>query len=79
MTATVSTNGEVKLPEEIRELLGVESGGTIDFQIDHCKVAVSKTPGTIEDFMNVLPKAKKSFTVEEMNEAKAKGATHGGS
>ncbi len=79
MTATVSTNGDVTLPEEIRNLLGVASGGTIDFQIDHSKIAVSKAPGTLEDFMKVLPRAKKSFTIEEMNESIEQSASLGSS
>ena len=42
------------------------------------KVTPERKKGTLDDFINALPRSERSFTVEEMNEAIAQAACDGG-
>jgi AbrB family looped-hinge helix DNA binding protein len=81
MQATITSKGQVTVPAKIRAELNLRAGDHLDFQIENgtIKVTPERKKGTLDDFMNILPKATRSYTVEEMNEAIAEGACDGGS
>ena len=81
MQATLTSKGQVTVPVKIRELLNLHTGDKLDFQIEGTAIKVSpaKKKGTLEELMNILPRATRSYTVEEMNEGIAQGACDGGS
>lgn len=79
MQATITSKGQVTVPVKIRAELNLRAGDQLDFQIENgtIKVTPERKNGTLDDFINALPKSKRSFTVEEMNAAIAKAACHG--
>ena len=74
MNATLPSKGQITVPIEIRNQLGLQAGDRLDFQLKDGKVEVTKVAGTLDRFMNTLPKARKAFTTEQINEAIATGA-----
>jgi bifunctional DNA-binding transcriptional regulator/antitoxin component of YhaV-PrlF toxin-antitoxin module len=69
------------VPVKIREQLNLQTGDKLNFEIEGTSIKVSpaRKKGTLEELMNILPRAKRSYTVEEMNEGIAQGACDGGS
>jgi len=80
MQATITSKGQVTVPVKIRTELNLRAGDQLDFRIENgtIKVTPERKKGTLDDFINALPKSERSFTVEEMNAAIAKAACHGG-
>jgi antitoxin PrlF len=73
--ATVSSQGQVTVPKEIRERLGLRAGSKLRFEIDEDKRVVLRASGhSILDFVGVLPRPKRAMTLREMDEAIARGA-----
>ena len=61
--------GQVTLPKEVRERLGVRPGGKVRFAIEEGgRVAVSARPSSIQDLFGILGKPPRSATLEEMDE-----------
>jgi len=81
MRTTLTSKGQVTVPAKIRQQLNLQTGDKLDFQIEGTSIKVSpaRKKGTLEELMNILPRAKRSYTVEEMNEGIAQGACDGGS
>jgi AbrB family looped-hinge helix DNA binding protein len=81
MQTTLTSKGQVTVPAKIRQQLNLQTGDKLDFQIEGTSIKVSpaRKKGTLEELMNILPRAKRSYTVEEMNEGIAQGACDGGS
>lgn len=79
MQTTLTSKGQVTVPAKIREQLNLKTGDTLDFQVEDGAIkVVPVAKGSLEHLMSILPKATRSFTVEEMNEAIAEGACDGG-
>lgn len=72
-TATVTSKGQVTVPKEIRERLGLEKGDRIEFRVDRQgRVLVeSVAPSRPDPLAGMLQKyaRKPAPTIEEMNEA----------
>jgi antitoxin PrlF len=81
MQSTLTSKGQVTVPAKIRQQLNLHTGDKLNFQIEGTTIKVSpaKKKGSLEELMNILPRAKRSYTVEEMNEGIAQGACDGGS
>lgn len=80
MQTTITSKGQVTVPAEIREKLNLRTGDRLDFEIENGAIRVVPVgKGTLEEFMGILPKATRTVSVEEMNEAIAQGACDGGS
>jgi antitoxin PrlF len=79
MQTTLTSKGQVTVPAKIRQQLNLQTGDTLDFQIEGGAIkVVPVAKGSLEAFMSILPKATRSYTIEEMNEGIAQGACHGG-
>lgn len=74
--ATVSRQGQVTLPKELRERLGLRAGGKLRFTLeeDGRVVASAREGPSILDFVGSLPKRTRPVTLEEMDEAIEQGA-----
>jgi antitoxin PrlF len=67
--ATMTSKGQITLPKEIRERLGVRTGGKLCFAVeDGNRVVVSARPSSIQDAFGMLGKPPRSATLEEMDE-----------
>ena len=71
MITKVTSKGQVTLPKQIREELGIEFGDFIDFQIKDNMVIIKPihTKGDLMDLKGIL-KAGRSATDEEIKNAK---------
>jgi bifunctional DNA-binding transcriptional regulator/antitoxin component of YhaV-PrlF toxin-antitoxin module len=76
-TLTVTTRGQVTFRKKVLEHLGIEAGGKIELDLlpdGRGMIRAAKPNGKIQDFFGVLAgKTKKIATIEEMNEATARG------
>ena|SRR5450432_172196 len=74
---TVTARGQVTFRKEILQHLGVKPGSKIDLDLlpdGRGMIRAAKPTGKIQDFFGVLAgKTKKVATIEEMNEAAARG------
>ena len=76
-TLTVTTRGQVTFRKKVMEHLGVKPGGKIELDLlpeGRGMIHAARPSGKIEDFFGVLAgKTKKIATIEEINEAAARG------
>jgi len=71
----LSTKGQVVLPKEVRDTLGISSGTELEVEVRDGVVLlrpIRKT--TVEDLVGMLEWSGPAKTLEEMEEAIAKGA-----
>lgn len=66
---TLTSKGQITLPKEVREQLGLKSGDRVEIYVDHDGRAVIERTLTLEELARVLPRPEKALSVEEINEA----------
>ena len=67
----IGEKGQVVIPRDIRELLGLKQGSSIVFEINDREVKIRPEKNAeeiVEDFFNV-PKIKKKLTQKEIKKA----------
>src|SRR3972149_6974628 len=68
--ATVTTDGKMTIPKELRERLGGRKGGKLRFTMeDRNRVVITPVFARLSDLVGILPKPKRAVTIEEMDEA----------
>jgi len=73
--ATVTSKGQVTIPKEIRDHLGVRAGGKLRFTSDaDGRVVVTPAMLSIRRLFGILGKPPRRATLEEMDEAIRRGA-----
>jgi bifunctional DNA-binding transcriptional regulator/antitoxin component of YhaV-PrlF toxin-antitoxin module len=74
---TVTDRGQVTFRKKVMEHLGVEPGGKIELELlpdGRGLIRAARPTGRIQDFFGVLAgKTKKVASIEEINEAAARG------
>jgi AbrB family looped-hinge helix DNA binding protein len=69
-TATVTTKGQITIPKEVRDAMGIEAGDRVEFVAEgkgvYKVVAATKD---VRHLKGLVPKAAKPVSVEEMNRA----------
>jgi AbrB family looped-hinge helix DNA binding protein len=75
-TATMTTKGQITIPKEVREVLGLEAGHRISFQLRDDGV-VEMVPETVDimSLCGILKPAVQGVTLKDMEEAIQQGAT----
>jgi len=74
-SATITSKGQVTVPKEIREKLNLKPGDKVEFIPDgDRKVTLYAKNLPVEALKGFLPRPKRAATIEEMNEAIARGA-----
>lgn len=70
-TATVTSKGQVTIPQKIRELLKVKTGDQIDFIVDKKgRVMILGATTSIRDLKGILHRpGRKPVSLKEMEEA----------
>lgn len=73
--STVTSNGQVTIPKEVRERLHLRSGHKLRFVVENGNRAII-TPASkrLSDLAGVLPKPEKVVTLEQMDDAIARSA-----
>lgn len=73
--ATVTSKGQVTIPKEVREQLRLRSGHKLRFTVENGNRAVMRPVSKrLGDLAGILPKPKRTLTLEEMDEAIQSGA-----
>jgi AbrB family looped-hinge helix DNA binding protein len=68
--ATITSKGQLTLPKEVREHLGVDQGDRVEFVVEaNGAVRVRRLAGSIEQLYGILQRpGLEPLTVEEMDE-----------
>jgi antitoxin PrlF len=73
--ATVSSKGQITLPKEIRDRLGVRGAGKLRFVVEEDGVVLERKSATIDDLFGILHRpGMRARTIDEINEGVIKGA-----
>jgi len=75
-TATITSKGQITIPKDIRDSLGLQSGDKIKFiQTEKGQTAFLPISESIMDLKGMVTKPKKPVSIEEMNQTiKRRGA-----
>lgn len=72
---TVSQRGQVVLPKELRDRLGVSAGGKLEAHIDGERIVIHPKTRSITELFGMLHRPeRRPLTLEEMDDAIAEGA-----
>ena len=75
MIATLTAKGQITLPKIFRTKLNLHSGDKMDFvMLDNGVLQVVPLKQSPKKLKGIVPRAAKSVTIEEMNQAIADGA-----
>ncbi|GMU47772.1 MAG: hypothetical protein AMXMBFR26_25540 [Porticoccaceae bacterium] len=75
MEATLTSKGQVTIPKAVRDALHLRTGDRLDFILEpDGTVRVLPITGSVKRLKGLLPKPSRTLTVEEMDDAIAKGA-----
>lgn len=73
--ATVTSKGQITIPKEVREALGLETGHRVSFQVrEDGVVEMSSENLDVMSLCGALKPAVRGVTLENMEEAIRKGA-----
>lgn len=71
MTATLTSKGQITIPQQVRDALGLKAGQKVDFHVlpdGRVELEVLRQM-SVEDLQNILPKSKVKLSTEQMDEA----------
>jgi antitoxin PrlF len=73
--STVTSKGQITIPKQIRDRLRLEPGHRVEFQVDRQGQIIMRAKNVdIRDLKGILrSKRKTPLSIEEMNEAIARG------
>jgi AbrB family looped-hinge helix DNA binding protein len=72
-TATVTTKGQITIPKEVRDAMGIEAGDRVEFIAEEKGVyKVVAATKDVRHLKGLVPKPAKPVSVEEMNRAVAR-------
>ncbi|GAB4356586.1 MAG: hypothetical protein Kow0073_14250 [Immundisolibacter sp.] len=75
MEATLTSKGRVTIPKAVRDALHLRTGDRLGFILEaDGSVRVLPINGSIRRLKGILPKPSRALTVQEMDDAIAKGA-----
>lgn len=76
MTATLTSKGQLTLPKEIRNRLHLQPGDRLDFMLEEDgTVRMVPVTASLRELKGILPKSKRTLSLEEMDAAIAKAAS----
>jgi len=78
-TATMTSKGQVTIPAEVRQRMGLGTGDRIEFvELETGNFAIKPAIDDVRSLKGVLRKPRKSVSVDDMNAAIRKRAAAGG-
>ena len=72
--STVTSKGQITLPKEIRDHLGLETGDRVSFEIRDGAVYVEAETIDVRTLRGVVNRRGRNVTIEAMDEAIRRGA-----
>jgi len=78
MTATLTSKGQITIPQAVRDALGLKPGQKLDFHVmPDGRIAVEVLrQATLDELKSLLPKARKRLSLEDMDAVIADAAGH---
>ena len=78
--STVTSKGQITIPKEVRDDLGLEAGSTVMFvKVGEGSYRMVARTGRIQDLAGVLRRSdRQPLTIDEMNEGIARAAAESG-
>ena len=68
--ATLTSKGQITIPKEVRERLGVEAGDRLEFvEQERGVYRVVAATRDVRNLKGMVPKPRRAVTIEEMNAA----------
>jgi len=68
--STLTSKGQITIPKEVREQLGVSAGCRFEVYVDgDRRIVMVPLDGRLEDLVGILPRLGKAFSVEEIDRA----------
>lgn len=75
-TAKITTKGQVTIPRQVREDMGVTAGDRLDFvRMEDGNYAVVPASHSIKSLKGIIPRPKKPVSLADMQAAIGAGAT----
>ena len=69
-TATITSKGQVTIPKDVRNRLGIGTGDRVEFvEIQDGVFQIVAATQDVQALRGIVPKPKKPVTIEEMNQA----------
>jgi len=79
MVAKITSKGQLTVPKEVRERLGLAPGDRVDFVChEDGRVELRPVRVTLDELMRILPKPRRRATLEQIERAIAEGHVRGG-
>jgi AbrB family looped-hinge helix DNA binding protein len=75
-TATLTSKGQVTVPQEVREQLRLYSGQGLKFTVESDRMIVTPLYRRLSELVGILPKPKRTVSLEEMDEVIQRGAVN---
>ena len=77
-TATLTSKGQITIPVEVREALGVDAGDRVEFvEVSPGRYEFLAATRSVTDLKGMFGKPRKSVSIEEMNAAIARRGAGG--
>lgn len=73
-TGTMTSKGQITVPKDVREAMGLTPGTKVDFQFAHGQWVISAERRRAVDLVGILGSNGRRLTVEEMDDAIAEAA-----
>ena len=71
-SATITSKGQITIPAEVRESLGVGFGDRIDFvEVEKGRFVILPATCSVQEPKGIVPRPKRPVSIEEMNGAVA--------
>jgi AbrB family looped-hinge helix DNA binding protein len=75
MQATLTSKGQVTIPKVVRDALHLHTGDRLDFMIEEDgSIRIIPTVSSVTELKGLVPPPDRPLSIEEMDEAIAKGA-----
>lgn len=75
MQATLTSKGQVTIPKAVRDSLHLHTGDRLEFFIEaDGSIRIIPSVSSVTELKGLVPPPEKTLTLEEMDEAIAKGA-----
>ena len=72
-TATLSSKGQITLPRQVRQALGVTTGDRVDFTVEASgEIRVRAAIGDVRSLKGLLPRPRRAVTLAQMEAAIAR-------
>jgi len=77
-SATVTSKGQITIPAEVRTALGLDPGDRVEFvEIGEKEFSIVPATGSVRELKGIFKgRIKRPVSLEEMDRAIAKGASH---